>query len=430
MLDSQIGNVQSASSCRKAASRRRTGCGAVLLVTLVLLVVFSTIAYTVGSTVMMQQHRQQYFIDYQTARYGCDSAVKYAIATLEDLDPQLISRPNEPDFSDLFAMSKEEYKQLIEQWNLTADDGPDSNLGGVDSNDVNDVTDVNFLAKYLGQEKIVPVIRGPYGPVWPFVTEPLEFQIGSAKVKIEIEDENAKYPLCWSLIQQKDIEQEIEASLETFCEWMRMDKHNIDSLKLQLKKVAEIKPFKFDFKPVQKVEKVERTSIRSRRRSSRTPQSSVTKIMAPASVHTSDLAKLLHSPLLDTEMLANPTIVDNDRKESALKYLGIWASEKVNINTAPRNVLEAALIFGGDQVQIAEEIIKRRQIKPYGSVDDLKKQLFRYSDSIEKCKKLITTKSDYFTIRVTATSGVAKASAVIAVRKDGKKVEKIAVLEG
>ena len=129
-------------------------------------------------------------------------------------------------------------------------------------------------------------------------------------------------------------------------------------------------------------------------------------------------------------MLARPTIISETRAESALKYIGMWASSKVNINTAPRNVLEAAFTFGGDADKIAEEIIQRRRLKPFKDIEDLKKSLLKYSDSIEKCKKYITTASRFFTIRVSAVSGTAKASTVIAIINDGKKMEKVAVLSG
>ena len=33
-----------------------------------------------------------------------------------EIEPNYITRPNEPDFSDLFTMSDEEYKELISQW--------------------------------------------------------------------------------------------------------------------------------------------------------------------------------------------------------------------------------------------------------------------------------------------------------------------------
>ena len=103
--------------------------------------------------------------------------------------------------------------------------------------------------------------------------------------------------------------------------------------------------------------------------------------------------------------------------------MAMWGSGKVNINTAPRQVLEAAFIFGGDADFIAEEIIQRRRRKPFKDIDELKEKLFRYSGSIEKCKDYIVTTSDFFTIRVTGISGVARASAVIAVRrKDGEMI--------
>jgi type II secretory pathway component PulK len=129
-------------------------------------------------------------------------------------------------------------------------------------------------------------------------------------------------------------------------------------------------------------------------------------------------------------MLSRPILFGESRKESALKYLGTWGSQKVNINTAPRHVLEAAFIFGGDEVKIADAIIQKRREKTFENIEDLKKALIGYSDSIDKCEKYITTVSRFFTIKIIATSGVAKASSIIAITKDGKKIERIAVING
>ena len=204
--------------------------------------------------------------------------------------------------------------------------------------------------------------------------------------------------------------------------------------------MGEVKPFKLNFKPItitrKKVVKTPtrtvRTSAKTRRarrsQVTRVPRVQTTKTTIPASVHTTDFARLFHSSLIDTEVLARPTIVSESRKESALKYMGMWASNKVNVNTAPRQVLEAAFTFGGDEVDIAEEIIQRRRIKPFKDTSELKKSLFRYSNSIEKCKNYITTASTFFTIRITAVSGVAKASAVMAIKKSGRTIERVAVI--
>jgi len=410
-------------------SNYRNRSGIVLLVTLALLVVLSVLGYTLSSRVSSQRHREQFIIDYQAARYGCDSATKYALATLENIVPRVISRPNEPDFSDLFMLSEAEYEELLAERvalymaneNRDISNVNDSNYPG-GANDVDGLSDVN--------EPNSLTIRGPYGPAWPFLAEPVEFKIGSAAVRIEIEDENAKYPVSWAMLDDKDVQREASAGLETFCEWMSISRVEIDSLKSQLKEISKIKPFKLDFKPITTVEskQVARRVSRSRR-AQRLQQRRVVSTV-PASAHTADFAKLFHSSLIDTETLARPTIISESRKESALKYMGLWGSEKVNINTAPRHVLEAAFTFGGDADKIAEEIIQRRRIRPFTNIDDLKKALFRYSDSIGKCEKYITTVSSFFTIKVTAVSGVAEASAVIAIKKDGTKIERIGVISG
>jgi hypothetical protein len=58
----------------------------------------------------------------------------------------------------------------------------------------------------------------------------------------------------------------------------------------------------------------------------------------------------------------------------------------------------------------------------------LKKELARHSGAIGKCEKYIATSSDFFTIKITAISGVAKASATIAITKSGKKMKQTAVI--
>ena len=414
--------------------------GIILLVTLVLLVVLATLGYTLSSRVAAQRHRNQYIIDYSNARYGCDSAVKYALATLEELDTELVSRPNEPDFSDLFALDEVGYQELLAKWGVESQ--PDKFNSGKNFDDKSGIDDVNGIGRdengmagYKDPDSIV--IRGPYGPPWPFVTEPAEFEIGTAKVRIEIEDENAKYPLGWTLMNNPEFKRETEAGFQTFCEMMRLDYQQIDSLKEQLKEIGGIKPFELAFKPITKTVRTPITTTAkttSKSSTSRTPRTRITRkpisVSKQISDQTTHFAKLFHSSLIDTEPLARPTIVVGDRKEYPLKYMGLWGTRQVNINTAPRHILEAALIFGGNEVEIAEEIIQQRREEPFANIEDLKNKLSIYSSSIAKCEEYITTQSTYFMIRITSTSGVATASSMIAITKDGSKVTRIAVING
>jgi len=444
--------VEAEPSVRTARLNSSRSSGIVLLITMVVLLILVTLGYTMASRVAAQHHRDNYVVDYTNACYARDSAIKYALTSLEDLNSiKFVSRPNEPDFSDLFHLSEPAYRQLLEQWaaelaknqsealNNSGEQPESPNLVGVDENRTTtgllsapEANDSN--GKHAADSNAIK-IRGPYGPAWPFVTEPVEFQIGSTTVKIEIEDENAKYPVGWAIIDNEKVQREAQAGLETFCEWMGFNSDQIESVKGQLKQIGSIKPFKVEFKPV-----MQRTPVTTQvpptpaRRGARTQRVVYrTTSVSQAELSTKqikDFSKLFHSSLLDTQMLAAPTIISEDRKESALKYMGLWGTTQVNINSAPRNVLEAAFTFGGDADKIADEIIKKRREKPFADIDELKKELFAFSDSIEKSRPYINTTSSVLAIRVTASSGAAKASAIVVVLKDGGKIERIAIVCG
>ena len=358
---------------------------------------------------------------------------------MEDLEPELVSRPNEPDFSDLFALDEVGIQELLAQWDMESRSGTLNSSKNFD--DKSGIKNANStgrnesgMGELYGFDSIV--IRGPYGPPWPYVTEPTEFEIGSAKIRIEVEDENAKYPLGWALMDNPELERETEAGFVTFCEMMGMDFMQIDSLRKELKQIGEVKPFALTFKPITKTSRTlipTTTRTASRGRTSRTIQRPrITRTTVPVTKQISDqtthFAKMFHSSLIDTESLEQPTIVVGDRKEYPLKYMGLWGARQININTAPRPVLEAAFIFGGNQVEIAEEIIRQRQQEPFENLEDLKNKLSRYSESIGVCEEYITTESSFFTIKITSTSGVASASSVIAITKEGEKVTRIAVI--
>jgi len=201
----------------RAASR---GSGVVLLVTLVLLVALAALAYTVTSRVAAHRHRARYLIDHARARYARDSALRFSATVVEALDLSLISRPNEPDFSDLFRMSDAQVDELLGRHKASQEAA-----GGRTPPGVADVhradpngADANSPAPredlLAGEEEFVP---GPYGPPWPLVSQPIEFEIDAVQIRIEIEDENAKYPLGWMLLEEPALQRPANAGFETFC---------------------------------------------------------------------------------------------------------------------------------------------------------------------------------------------------------------------
>jgi hypothetical protein len=423
----------------------------ILLITLVILVILATLGYTLSVRVAARRHRDQYLIDYSIARHACASGMRYALASLDSLDFELISRPNEPDFSDVFALSEPEYQKLLDQMELYLAQNrlTDPNLDeealkkttarkNARSSDVNDPNDTEPNETRLASGSSVQ-IPGPYGPPWPLVAEPVEFEIGTAKVKIEIEDENAKYPLGWAMLADDKLREEAGAGWATFCEWMGYTPQEIAGLNKDLAAIGGTKPFKMEFKaataevpvPASLRNRVTRPTpgaagAVARRTVSKKPVSP----QEQSQQQSKEFATLFHSSMVNTGLLSRPSIESDSRKESAMKYLGLWATRQVNVNTAPRHVLEAAVSFGSvlNAPKIAEAIIQKRKIKPVADVNEIKQAVLGYSDSIEDCRDFLTATSTVFTIRVTVVSGVARAGAIAAVSKEGDKIQQIAVI--
>src|SRR4030042_619684 len=184
-------------NCRDAKTCCRCRRGAALILVMVVLVVLTAIMYRVSSSVSQWKHRQQYLIDYQTARYACESGLKYAMAAIDKLEPNYISRPNEPDFSDLFTMTDAEYSQMMQAWaeeigtkvNGHGLSKTDSNSWFINLSSLFEANDINEAAAEPNSvQRQNFFVRGPYGPPWPYLTEPIEIEFGNASVKIEIID--------------------------------------------------------------------------------------------------------------------------------------------------------------------------------------------------------------------------------------------------
>ena len=440
---------------RQNSDSRHDPQGIVLLITLVILVVLATLGYTLTVRVSARRHRDQYAVDSCVARHACASGMRYALATLDKLDFALISRPNEPDFSDIFALTEPEYQKLLDQMerylakNRLSDPNEEEAKGGKDAtrkkkallDDINDANDVDSGQRHLARRDDVQ-IPGPYGPPWPLVTEPVEFEIGTAKVRIEIEDENAKYPLGWAMLADDKLREVAGAGWTTFCEWMGYSSQEIAQLNEDLGQIGGVKPFKLEFKPTTTDVEVP-ANLRTRTPTRPTAGSAASGTVARRTVskkpvsaeqqfqqQNKEFAKLFHSSMVNSGLLSRPSIESDSRHESALKYLGLWGTRQVNINTAPRHVLEAALSFGSvlNAPKIAEAVIQQRKVKPVEDVNEVKKAVLGYSSVIEDCRSFLTATSTVFTIRVTAVSGTARATVLAAVTREGDKIEPIAVI--
>lgn len=394
--------------CLSVDNDRRRSSGLALLLTLIILVIMAAAAYSVSATVSMFRHRTRHIVDNTNLIYAGDSALRFAVQFASDLEPYLVSRPNEPDFSDLFSMSDEHIEQLIARF---AEQYPDA---AGSANDANDSSGPKGSV-IAGPGRL---IRGPYGPPWPLVSDPVELKIGPVDLTIEIEDENAKFPICWLLMTDQSLARSLNAGFQTLCEWMDYSTSQIQAIRQQVAQIAKIKPYRqviaaIPPRPIPQplpTAAHPRPDIRSLSRSDR-------DIM--------DLIALLHSQLLDHRLLARPVITGQDRRESLARYIGLWCAEQVNINTAPRHVLEATLAFVGNAANISEAIIQARRIQPFKDLADVRKRLTGYADALERCSRFITFNSNTFSIRVTACCGTARSVVTVGIIKSGKSVKVI-----
>jgi hypothetical protein len=455
---------------RLRPARRR---GLALFLTLVALVVLSGLVYGLVSRISLVRHRQQYMIDYQNARYACDSGMKYAMNSLSTIQLYLINRNEDPDFSDLFIKDKAEYDQYLADWAVykaqlemqkAAEDGTDAKAKSSSSglgkdlfkgltNLINTGTstkDSNSVASDAGTEAVdlasladpnSLTVPGPYGPEWPLITEPTELELGDAKIRIEIADENAKLPLVWSFTEDSEVRRAAGDSTDLFCEWMQMNRDQIKDLRERLDVIAGKKAFSLKPKAVTvtvPTPRVSRTVSRtpatadgqgSKTAESRTPTTIDVRQQRAPIANSSDFVRLLTSSLIDLESLAQPLPNTGKRYEAPIKYLGLWGATQVNINTAPRQVLEAAFMFGGNYVEIADGIIKARREKPFKDTDELQDKLYTYGESIRKALPYITTTSTCLTIKVTARCGAATASSIASVLKNDKAIQTITMVD-
>jgi hypothetical protein len=458
----------------RAGQRRRAGFA--LLLAIIVLVVLSSVAAGLSLRLTMAKRRQQYMIEYQRARYGLDSAIKYVLSDMPVRTFKLEPRTDAPDFSDLFWMTDSAYAQFINAWLATATDEQieavlkeedQTQTAGLSNKDL-----TSWLASLFGGDNASPdpnaldalnpdgseiveidpnaiEVPGPYGVPWPYVCEPIELTIGTARITITIEDENAKMPLSWLVTNFKQTNEQAEHSLKTFGAWMQMTPDEIKQLQASLEDIYKQKMFRVNPNPIllqnkpaaptaQAAQFSRRTHTRTApgqrtpATASNTPQPAGTQ-QRPASAHATDFAKLFHSSMLNHEILMRPLPGTAKRVENAYKYLSLWGAQRININTAPRHILEAAFMLTLDAFEapkLAQQVIEIRKEKPFTKIEELKDVGMLDTDSFNNLKNYIAVSSNFFKVRVTSSSGNASANAVATVIKEGKNVETLAVMYG
>ncbi|HSV27372.1 MAG TPA: hypothetical protein VLH60_05715 [Sedimentisphaerales bacterium] len=420
--------------------------GVILILTLLVLIVLATATYQLTVKLADRRRTDDYLIYYQGARYACDSAIKYALVAIQTMDFAYAERADAPDFSDIFRMTDDQIDEELRAWAERLNEPNVAEGENAESEGEQDImsmlaelfadSDEDFLSSLAAVFAPVDAndlsIPGPYGPEWPLVTEPIEFEIGQATVTITIEDENAKLPLIWLTSADPQLRPVTREILRIFSGWYGLDENTANQFQEKLDEAAEIRAFTAAITPQPHVQTVQAAPAppatpAARAAAARAPRPPVAPLRSPARTH-SDYAKIMAGSIVDAEWLTQPIIEGRDRLEYPMKYLGVWGSTQVNINTAPRHVLEAAFAFGGDADKLADYVIMQRREKPFESFDDLRTRNLAYSAQLQRSERYITTQSNFFTIRITAANGPVKCTATVAIIKQGGNITKIAAV--
>jgi len=185
-------------TCWTSGRRRR---GIVLVVVLMILVVLTALTTALTLRIKQSRRRADYSINYQEARYACDSALKYVLAVLPDQQYKVVSREGLPDFSDLFWLTQEDYAAYLQAWMDTAEEDKLQqvlDLSGLSEEDsaltqpeeepslaellaklVRRMTDPNAGMEAEAESAPPPInplklkVPGPYGAPWPLVSKPI-----------------------------------------------------------------------------------------------------------------------------------------------------------------------------------------------------------------------------------------------------------------
>ena len=233
----------------------RKRAGVALIFALIVLGILTSLGYSLVSYISSKKNRQQYLIDYQKARYACDSGIRYALAIFDNIEIKYAQRADQPDFSDVFWMDDKAYLEYRQNWSEMIDQ---QRIEQMEQQDEEKKETLNALSEMLSlfglgdpnsliasaEEKFTATepntltVPGPYGPQWPLVVKPEEIEVGDVKVKIWIEDENAKLPVTMAMLDESEWVREKKACFATFFEWMGADKGDVEDFFDQIEEIT------------------------------------------------------------------------------------------------------------------------------------------------------------------------------------------------
>ena len=250
----------------------------------------------------------------------------------------------------------------------------------------------------------------------PFLFARQKLKIGPVSVDIKIYDENGKFPIYWLL--HSPIEKNTDyrnKSIKLLAERLEAEpaanNETVDLAQKTGKAMNVPEPMNYLYR---------RSSGRSRstRVAWRLKPSRQRRVLAGQGI---DHSKLLRQTMSNFFYQWQEELKQNEKYKNMLTplpnhpakfadYIGCWGHNRININTAPVEVLEAAFLPLGITKKTAEAVVAYRAKVPFANPTHLQRVKGISRTMLSAVRLLSTTNSDTFSVQITASLGRASYS--------------------
>jgi len=365
--------------------------GITLLLTLVVLVVLAIVIVQFQADAHLYTRSSSYHLEQLQCRYAAESGIIVASHLIKEAVRKKLTSSTKPDImEDLLAF---------------------------DPNDPNSF-EIVFEPNDFLEEKPPD-----------FVILQKTIDIGSSEVTIEIHDEKGKWPMLWLL--QRTFDYSVRRGKTTdevfrrFAQDMSVERDLVnDTMKLAR---AIAKPLKIPKSKTIVTGRGKSRKVRNRRvsrRKRRGREKNLRKLTTTFGVN-------WQNTLLNDPYYAPLRDIAEDNRASFADHLGVWGHDRINLNTAPVELLENVLGPWGLTKEQAQAIVEQRKEKPIKSVGMLGKLKGMSKAQARNINHFCVVKSNTFSAHVRARVGRTqyRLSAGMFLNNKGK-VERLAVIPG
>ncbi|MCK5270331.1 MAG: general secretion pathway protein GspK [Sedimentisphaerales bacterium] len=389
-------------------ARRR---GFTLLLTLLTLVLLAGLIVRFQADTTLHVRASNYRVYQLQCRYAAESAVVAARqiirATQRQMEEAQRNARIERARKRAAPKSESELLKLVDPCSLS---DPCSLLDPCSTADPCSIGDPCGLADLIwAEEEIAEEIS-------PFLFARQKLKIGLVSVEIKIYDENSKFPIYWLL--HSPIEKNTDyrdKSVKLLAERLEAEpaanNEAVDLARKTGKAMNVPEPMNYLYR---------RSSGRSRYRrvAWRLKRSRQSKSLAGKGI---DHNKLLRQTMSNFFYQWQEELKQNEKYKNMLTplpnhparfadYIGCWGHNRININTAPVEVLEAAFLPLGITKKTAEAVVVHREKNPFANPTQLQRVRGISRTMLNAAKVLSTTSSDTFSIQITTSLGRASYS--------------------